>query len=267
MGILFIRGFYLAAEMGDGDTESRSDLLRLLHPRDAGIVRIACIAQSGLNKKGIRLADADEAEDRHDKLASALNEQWEAFEKCRSAFVELQSNLRREPWDAHQAQFKKLLNAIAVLKKAVEALTRLRPEILSDQTMIDGRQSPRRILVVDDNKDDASILGLLLQTLGHKVDVAHDGTTAIGVARGTKPEFVFVDLVMPGLDGYKTAKLMRQEIANPKMQIIAVSGYSAEPESLHEAGINRHIFKPMDPMWLEGFLGHGQSPGSGTRYS
>jgi CheY-like chemotaxis protein len=88
--------------------------------------------------------------------------------------------------------------------------------------------------------------------MGHEVTVAHDGFSAILAARSTRPAIVFLDLLMPEMNGYATAKLMRQEFDSETMQIIAVSGIEAQPSSLRHAGIGHHIRKPLDPLYLAG---------------
>ena len=69
----------------------------------------------------------------------------------------------------------------------------------------------RRVLVVDDDADNASGLSRLLKRLGHDVRVAHDGGSALEVARGHRPEVVLLDIGLPGLDGYEVAKRLRAE--------------------------------------------------------
>ena len=72
------------------------------------------------------------------------------------------------------------------------------------------RTQARRILVVDDNKDAAVSLALLLRLHGHQVQVAHDGPAALGLAREFRPHVVFLDIGMPGMDGYEVARRFRE---------------------------------------------------------
>ncbi|MEP6702740.1 MAG: response regulator, partial [Betaproteobacteria bacterium] len=68
-----------------------------------------------------------------------------------------------------------------------------------------------RILVVDDNTDAAESLNMLLSVFGHDVQIAHDGPSALTIARSHIPEVVFLDIGLPGMDGYEVARRMRNE--------------------------------------------------------
>ncbi len=109
-----------------------------------------------------------------------------------------------------------------------------------------GRSS--RVLVVDDNADNARGLARLLKLLGHDVQVAYVGTTAIEVARAHRPEIVLLDIGLPGMDGYQVVKRLRMEECCKGSLIVAVSGYG-QPEDLRrsrEAGFDHHLVKPVD---------------------
>ena len=88
----------------------------------------------------------------------------------------------------------------------------------------------------------------MLRLLGHDVRVAHDGPTAIEVARVQRPEVVLLDIGLPGMDGYEVATRLRQEDCCRDAVLIAVSGYG-QPEDLRrskEAGFDHHLVKPVD---------------------
>jgi CheY-like chemotaxis protein len=119
-----------------------------------------------------------------------------------------------------------------------------------------------RILVVDDNVDTARGTARLLQLAGHDVRIAHDGPQALQVAREHHPQFVLLDIVLPGMDGYEVARQLR---ADPRLRdavLIAISGYSEDdyrpPE---EAGFDHHLVKPIDHEALRAILGR---PAGGT---
>ena len=116
---------------------------------------------------------------------------------------------------------------------------------------------PRRVLIVDDNLDSANSVALLLKRAGHDVHVAYDGFKALELARRLRPEFVFLDLGLPGLDGYEVARLMRAEPTLQATRIIAITGYGTDEDRRRsqEAGIDQHIVKPADPVFLESLLG------------
>jgi PAS domain S-box-containing protein len=105
-----------------------------------------------------------------------------------------------------------------------------------------------RVLVVDDNVDTAQGLGKLLKLLGHEVQTAFDGPTAIELARTYKPEVVLLDIGLPGMDGYEVASKLRQEACCKDAVIIAVSGYGQEEDRRRsrEAGFDQHLVKPVD---------------------
>ena len=84
-----------------------------------------------------------------------------------------------------------------------------------------------RILIVDDNVDAARGMARLLQLAGHDVRVAHDGRQALEIARGQRPRFILLDIVLPGMDGYEVARQLRGDPRHRDATIIAISGYSA----------------------------------------
>lgn len=110
-----------------------------------------------------------------------------------------------------------------------------------------GKQGSR-VLVVDDNADTASGMGKLLQLLGHEVQIAHDGETAIRLARAHRPEVVLLDIGLPQMDGYEVVKQLRQEPCCESSLIIAVSGYGQEEDrrKSQAAGFDHHLVKPVD---------------------
>jgi phosphotransferase system HPr (HPr) family protein len=124
-------------------------------------------------------------------------------------------------------------------------------ELLGERRVTDAAaptaSTKARILVVDDDKDTAETLACLLKHSGHDARVALNGYQAIEVARHERPDFVLLDLGLPGLDGYQVAMRLRQERADA-LVIIAISGYGRESDRLRsrEAGIDHHMNKPPD---------------------
>jgi len=74
---------------------------------------------------------------------------------------------------------------------------------------------PLRVLIVDDNRDGADTLGLLVEELGHQVHVTYGGTNALKVATTFRPDLILVDLVMPGMDGCDLVMRLREMPAHP----------------------------------------------------
>lgn len=126
--------------------------------------------------------------------------------------------------------------------------------------MLNGIQSgPRRILVADDNLDSVETMAYLLKSMGHEVRFAIDGPTALEAARNQRPEFVFLDLGLPGMDGYQVARVLKEEMGDA-VRIIAVTGYG-KPEDRErslEAGCEHHLVKPPELRVIESLLGRGR---------
>jgi signal transduction histidine kinase/CheY-like chemotaxis protein len=114
---------------------------------------------------------------------------------------------------------------------------------------------PRRVLVVDDNVDAAESLAEVLKVLGHAVEIAHDGRSALERARANPPDVVLCDVGLPGMTGYEVAKALRAGAAT--MRVFAVSGYAqaADVKTALEAGFDGHLAKPCDPAHLARLLG------------
>ena len=103
------------------------------------------------------------------------------------------------------------------------------------------------LLVVDDNVDAATTLATLLRLLGHEVAVAHDGPGALATAARTRPELVFIDIGLPGMDGYALATALRAAGLD-RAALVAVTGYGRveDVQRSREHGFDRHIVKPVD---------------------
>jgi PAS domain S-box-containing protein len=114
----------------------------------------------------------------------------------------------------------------------------------------------RRVLVVDDNADAAESLAEIMMMLGHAVEVAYDGPSAIERARVSPPDVVLCDIGLPGMSGYEVAKALRAD-GMRGMLLIAVSGYaqSEDVKMAVEAGFDGHVAKPCDPEQIERLLG------------
>jgi CheY-like chemotaxis protein len=107
-------------------------------------------------------------------------------------------------------------------------------------------------MVVDDNRDAAILMGRLLRALGNDVQVVHDGFTALETAEQFRPEAVLLDIGLPEMDGYDTARMLRELPACKDILIIAVTGWGQEDdrEKGKLAGFNHHVVKPADSSTL-----------------
>jgi CheY-like chemotaxis protein len=116
--------------------------------------------------------------------------------------------------------------------------------------------SPRRVLVVDDNVDAAESATMLLRFLGHDVEMAHDGNSALEQVRNFRPEIVLLDIGLPGMSGYDVARAIRALPENRGLVIAAVTGYGQEEDrrKSREVGIDYHMTKPLAPNVLTAFI-------------
>jgi len=114
----------------------------------------------------------------------------------------------------------------------------------------------RKVLVVDDNVDQALSLGTLLRLLGHDVRIAHDGSSALPLAREFNPEIALIDLGMPGLNGYELARSIRADAFLRGMLLVAQTGWGQAEDRRRssEAGFDEHLVKPLRPEDLQRVL-------------
>lgn len=105
--------------------------------------------------------------------------------------------------------------------------------------------APLRILIVDDNRDFAETLALLLTTAGHSVEWVLSGQAALDTAGLLQPHLVLLDLGLPGMNGYEVARQLRQTLLGSHVVLVAVSGYVQDAERLRAAGFDQHLLKPV----------------------
>ena len=104
----------------------------------------------------------------------------------------------------------------------------------------------RRVLIVDDNHDSAELLALVLEQQGHETRVAHDSAEAIPLAAQFRPNLAFLDIGLPGMDGYELLGVLR---ATPELEgcrFIAVTGYDDVKCAPGSRGFDGHLRKPVD---------------------
>lgn len=126
-----------------------------------------------------------------------------------------------------------------------------------------GSAQSRRILVVDDNRDSASSLAMLLTISGHKSHTAFDGQEAVEAAETIKPDVILMDIGLPKLNGYEAAKKIRETSWGKKMVLVALTGWGQEEDrrKSKEAGFDAHLVKPVDFGTLTQLLGDLPPPG------
>ncbi len=113
--------------------------------------------------------------------------------------------------------------------------------------------SGKRLLVVDDNQDAADSLATLLRLQGHEVRAAYSGMAALEMTKTYSPDVVFLDIGMPGMDGYEVARRLRQTPGLEKAVLAALTGWGQKEDRRRtaEAGFNHHLVKPVEPEAVE----------------
>ena len=117
-------------------------------------------------------------------------------------------------------------------------------------------RAPLRIVVVDDNVDAADALATMLTLAGHETRTASDGPQGLAVARAFRPDVVFLDIGLPGLDGYRVAEQMRADPALAATTLVALSGWGSDEDKRRsrQAGFAYHLTKPAGSAALTGLL-------------
>lgn len=110
----------------------------------------------------------------------------------------------------------------------------------------------RAVLVIEDNDDNLKIVTYALQRAGHKVLAAETGEEGLKLAVAKRPEFILMDINLPGMDGIETTKRIRASEAGGSVPIIAVTSYAmtGDREKILAAGCNGYIEKPIDPITI-----------------
>jgi two-component system CheB/CheR fusion protein len=150
----------------------------------------------------------------------------------------------------------------------------LRLPIMSDGAVRASREAPpmeaaqakadaRRVLVADDNVDAAKTLAMVLNLAGHEVQVSHDGPTTLNRAAAFAPQVIFLDIGMPGMDGYETAHRLRQLPGLGKVLLVAVTGYGQEAarRRAKEAGFDHYLTKPVQEQTVLQLVGQHRPSG------
>ena len=132
-----------------------------------------------------------------------------------------------------------------VLPTVVEAVPTPTPEVAS-----------RRILVVDDNRDSANSLGILLSMAGNIIQTAHDGEEAVERAVSFGPSVILLDIGLPKMNGYEAARRIRELPGGKTLVLVALTGWGQEEDRRRsrEAGFDHHLVKPVDPTMLQVLL-------------
>ncbi len=119
-----------------------------------------------------------------------------------------------------------------------------------------GNPRPLKILVIDDGESAADMLALFFEFEGYEVRKAYDGERGLEIAAEMEPDLVLLDLAMPGIDGYETARRLRETPAGRQAALVALTGWSedSERDRTTEAGFDHHLVKPAEPKMLRDLL-------------
>ena len=127
----------------------------------------------------------------------------------------------------------------------------------------------KRVLVVDDNRDAADSLGMLLQFLGAEVMVVHDGRSALEALKTFKAGVILLDIGMPGMNGLEVARRVREDPGHGAVTLVALTGWGQREDRrrTHEAGFDYHLVKPADVGTLQNILAVREiDPASAVRH-
>jgi CheY-like chemotaxis protein len=114
----------------------------------------------------------------------------------------------------------------------------------------------RRVLVVEDSRDSAASLRMLLEVVGYQVRVAYTGGAGLAEAQAWRPEAIVCDIGLPEMDGYAVARELRADPSTAPIHLVALTGYGRDTDRdrAAEAGFDLHLVKPVGPELLQSLL-------------
>jgi CheY-like chemotaxis protein len=155
--------------------------------------------------------------------------------------------------------------------RSIQRTVYLVPEVSVADSTPQLRDGIARILVVDDNRDAADSLGMVLRVMGAEVEVVYDGPTAIAAILRFRPKAVLLDLGMPEMDGLEVGTRIRCTAPDCSMRVIALTGWGspAMRRRSEAAGFDDHWVKPVAPEQLQYLVSRcsehpDTSPGAGS---
>jgi CheY-like chemotaxis protein len=116
--------------------------------------------------------------------------------------------------------------------------------------------NPRHVLVIEDNLDSVHILSLLLRDMGHIVDYAINGYVGLELAKKLQPEFIFLDIGLPGMNGYEVCKRVKAEPSLKQTKVVVITAYADDEyrQRSEAAGCHLHLVKPVPLPVIEELL-------------
>jgi len=125
---------------------------------------------------------------------------------------------------------------------------------------VPAKSAGRRILVVDDNRDSATTLALLLKMSGNQTETAFDGLAAVETAEAFRPDVILLDIGLPKMNGHDTCRVIRQQPWGKDILILALTGWGQEEDrrKTAEAGFDNHLVKPVDHIALNKLISESE---------
>jgi CheY-like chemotaxis protein len=154
----------------------------------------------------------------------------------------------RSGGDGQGSEFEVRLPVLTVPLEAVPLKSAAEPDITPT----------RRILIVDDNKDSADSLAMLLEITGNRTFLAHDGNEAIEAVEKYRPEVILLDIGLPKMSGHEVCRRVRQQPWGKDIVVVALTGWGQEEDrrKTKEAGFDGHLVKPVNYEELLELLHH-----------
>jgi two-component system, sensor histidine kinase len=118
------------------------------------------------------------------------------------------------------------------------------------------RNAPRRVLLIEDNRDARETFRMMLELAGHEVLEAEEGRSGLELLKAELPDIALIDVGLPGLDGYQIASRFREEPTRSRVLLVALTGYGT-PEARERpraAGFDHHLIKPIEPEVLRDLM-------------
>jgi CheY-like chemotaxis protein len=112
------------------------------------------------------------------------------------------------------------------------------------------------VLLIDDNRDAAESMTVLLELWGHEVRIAYNGPDALTLAAEFRPDAALLDIGLPGMNGYEVAKRLRGLPGWEGVMLVAITGYGQDEDRRRscEAGFDHHLTKPVEPAMVQSLL-------------
>jgi two-component system cell cycle response regulator DivK len=117
---------------------------------------------------------------------------------------------------------------------------------------------PHKILIVEDNENNRSLLWDILSFHGHEVSMASDGQEGVNLARELMPDLILMDIQMPGMDGMTAGSILKGDPATSGLKIIALTSFAmrGDQEKILAVGFDGYLSKPISTRELPGQVKH-----------